>query len=77
MDEPNLQKLAEGYRLTAAGYAARARSSEGVDRAFFAGIEKSYVELAALMKQTAMDSAARLARAAVIAADQRKAHPEG
>ena len=76
MDVRDLEKLAEGHRAFAAAYAARARSSDGLDRAFLEGIEKSYVALAALMKQTAIDGAARLARAAVIAADRRNSHTE-
>jgi len=76
MAEPNLEELAEAYRASAADYAARARSSEGLDRAFLESVERSYLTLAALMKQTAMDSAARLARAGAMASEMRNVRPE-
>jgi hypothetical protein len=59
--EARLKELAETCRLSAADYAARARASEGLDRSYFDGLEKSYLALAAMLEQTAADSARRLA----------------
>jgi hypothetical protein len=51
LEEEFAVTLAQTFRASAVGYATRAKSSDNLDRAFFEGIEKSCLALAALMRR--------------------------